>query len=119
MIPTDEERKDARHKDQLPSAIIVDLDGTLADMRGIRGPFDWDKVGMDRPHTDIIELVQMYKSNHFQIIVCSGRDAVCKAATLEWLVDFEVPFDRFFMRPEGSNDMVHAAWRMAQDCAYC
>lgn len=84
--------------------IIVDLDGTLSDMRGIRGPFEWDKVGRDRPHYDIIELVQMYKSQDYKIIVCSGRDAVCKADTLEWLVDFEVPFDRFFMRPEGNTD---------------
>ena len=104
MNPTDEEREHARYKDQLPPAIIVDLDGTLSDMRGIRGPFEWDKVGRDRPHADIIELVQMYNSNNFKIIVCSGRDAVCKADTLEWLVDFEVPFDKFFMRPEGSTE---------------
>ena len=104
MNPTDKEREHARYKDQLPPAIIVDLDGTLSDMRGIRGPFEWDKVGRDRPHADIIELVQMYNSNNFKIIVCSGRDAVCKADTLEWLVDFEVPFDKLFMRPEGSTE---------------
>ena len=39
-------------------AIMVDVDGTLADMKGIRGPFEWDKVGLDRPYTDIIKLVQ-------------------------------------------------------------
>ena len=39
-------------------AIIVDVDGTLADMRGVRGPFEWDKVQLDRPHQDVIELVQ-------------------------------------------------------------
>ena len=39
-------------------AIIVDVDGTLADMRGVRGPFEWDKVHLDRPHQDIINLVK-------------------------------------------------------------
>ena len=33
-------------------AIIVDVDGTLADMKGIRGPFEWDKVHLDKPHQD-------------------------------------------------------------------
>ena len=31
-------------------AIIVDVDGTLADMRGVRSPFEWDKVLQDKPH---------------------------------------------------------------------
>ena len=39
-------------------AIIVDVDGTLADMRGVRGPFEWDKVHLDKPHQDIIDLVR-------------------------------------------------------------
>ena len=39
-------------------AIIVDVDGTLADMRGIRGPFEWDKVSQDKPHQDVIDLVK-------------------------------------------------------------
>ena len=30
-------------------AIIVDVDGTLADMRGVRSPFEWDKVLQDKP----------------------------------------------------------------------
>jgi hypothetical protein len=36
-------------------AIIVDVDGTLADMRGVRSPFEWDKVLQDKPHLDVID----------------------------------------------------------------
>lgn len=83
-------------------AIIVDIDGTLADMRGVRGPFDWDKVHLDRPHEDVIELVRDLKStSKYKIIIITGRDGVCEEATLEWLVGHMIPFDVFCMRKAG------------------
>ena len=39
-------------------AIIVDVDGTLALMKGIRGPFDHDKVHLDKPNKPVIDLVK-------------------------------------------------------------
>ena len=99
-------------------AIIVDVDGTLADMRGVRGPFEWDKVHLDRPHQDVIEMVQDFASlevytgeydddgdemmdTKYKIIITTGRDGVCEEATKQWLKDHEVPYDEFFIRPEG------------------
>lgn len=82
-------------------AIVVDIDGTLADMRGVRGPFEWDKVGDDKPHEDIIELVQMYNQKGYFVIVVSGRDACCKKATKIWLQTHNVPFHNLYMRPLG------------------
>ena len=83
-------------------AIIVDIDGTLADMRGVRGPFEWDKVSQDKPHQDIIDLVRDLRSlKKYKIIITTGRDGVCKEATLEWLVNHRVPFDAFFIRKAG------------------
>ena len=38
-------------------AIIVDIDGTLALMKGIRNPFDHDKVHLDLPNQPVIDLV--------------------------------------------------------------
>ncbi len=83
-------------------AIIVDVDGTLADMKGVRGPFDWDKVDQDRPHNDIITLVQELKSLGKKIIIVTGRDGICKQKTINWLNKYNVPIDKFFIRPEGS-----------------
>ena len=83
------------------TAVMVDVDGTLADMRGVRGPFEWDKVGLDKPHEDIIELIGELYENH-QIIIMTGRDGVCEADTKEWLHKYNVPYDDFHIRPEGS-----------------
>ena len=100
-------------------AIIVDVDGTLADMRGVRGPFEWDKVHLDKPHQDVIEMVQDFASlevytgeydddgdemidTKYKIIITTGRDGVCEEATKQWLRDHKVPYDEFFIRPEGS-----------------
>ena len=83
-------------------AIIVDIDGTLADMRGIRGPFEWVKVLLDNPHQDSIEMIQDFKSlNKYKIIITTGRDGCCMQDTVVWLDKYKVPFDDFYMRPEG------------------
>ncbi len=83
-------------------AIIVDVDGTLADMKGVRGPFDWDKVSLDKPHLDVIEMIQDFASlNKYKIIITTGRDGSCMQDTVKWLVEYKVPFNDFFMRPEG------------------
>jgi len=109
-------------------AIIVDVDGTLADMKGIRGPFEWDKVHLDRPHQDVINLVidlasvehETYEdinpidecpngcqpdptgwNGKYKIIITTGRDGVCEEATRLWLAKHRVPFDDFYIRKAG------------------
>ena len=83
-------------------AIIVDVDGTLADMRGIRKPFEWDKVSEDKPYLDIIEMIQDFASlNKYKIIITTGRDGSCMQDTVKWLDKHKVPFNEFYMRGEG------------------
>ncbi len=85
-------------------AILVDIDGTLAQMDG-RGPFDWKRVGEDKPVQTIIDLV----NNEFVkvgnevvvVIVMSGRDGSCRKETMEWLDEHGVGFDMLLMRPAG------------------
>ena len=85
-----------------PKAIIVDIDGTLADMRGVRGPFEWDKVSQDKPHQDIIDLVRDLRSlKKYKIIITTGRDGVCEEATKEWVLEHGVNYDEFFIRKAG------------------
>ena len=103
-------------------AIIVDVDGTLADMKGIRGPFEWDKVHLDKPHQDIIDMVRDFRSiigeeiweegeygellgtiPKYKIIITTGRDGVCEEATRKWLKDNGVPYDDFYIRKAGDN----------------
>jgi hypothetical protein len=83
-------------------AIIVDVDGTLADMRGVRGPFEWDKVHLDKPHQDVIDLVKdLYNLKKYNIIITTGRDGVCEEATRQWLLNHGVPFHDFYIRKAG------------------
>ena len=58
-------------------AIIVDIDGTLALMGGIRTPHEYDKVHLDKPNKPIIDLVHlMYNANKHKdltIFIFTGR----------------------------------------------
>lgn len=84
----------------LKKAVLVDVDGTLANMAGQRGPFEWDKVFKDKPHQDIIDLVNdLYENYH--IIILTGRDGVCEEATREWLDEHEVCYHELFIRKAG------------------
>jgi uncharacterized HAD superfamily protein len=83
-------------------AVMVDVDGTLADMRGVRGPFEWDKVHLDKPHQDVIQLVRDLSLIGRQIIIMTGRDGVAEDATKQWLASHGVPYDNFFIRPQGN-----------------
>jgi len=82
-----------------PKAIIVDIDGTLAHMKG-RSPYDWDRVGEDECDTIIKEIVNAY-DNYGVVIVMSGRDASCRAITEKWLNDNNIVWDTLLMRDEG------------------
>lgn len=89
--------------ESLPSAVIVDVDGTLA-LMGDRSPFDWDRVKEDTPNQAVIDLVQTLHSKGMKIVICTGRDGVCVAHTKCWLLDHNVPFDDFYMREEGNDE---------------
>lgn len=81
-------------------AYLFDIDGTLAEMHD-RGPFEWDKVGNDKPRWQVIETAKAHSLAGYSIIVMSGRDSVCRKQTIEWLLRFGVPCFELHMRPEG------------------
>lgn len=95
----------------MDSAVLVDIDGTIADMgKGQfkrRNPYDWHRVNEDTPIVPIIELVQIFRKAHFQIIFVSGRSAICQQMTETWLmhhaasIGFGPTGDRLFMRAVG------------------
>jgi len=87
-------------------AIIVDLDGTLADIRvrlkhlqGARK--DWKSfnktIETDELHEWCREILLRFCYDH-KIIVVSGRTDELKTQTEQWLNKFKVPFDFLFMR---------------------
>lgn len=85
----------------LPKAIIVDVDGTLAIMNN-RSPFDWNKVGEDLCNETIKNIVNNYNGD--KVIIMSGRDSVCRDLTIQWLKVNNIKFDEIFMREQGNTE---------------
>ena len=91
--------------------VIFDLDGTLAliDKRRAlatkdNGKFDWDvffnpdNINLDLPNQPVINIAKLLSFN-FNIWVLSGRSGKTLNATVKWLDDNDVPFDKILMRP--------------------
>lgn len=85
------------------NAFVFDIDGTVADMTGVRGPFDWMKVGKDNPHQDVIDVLETLRLAGNKLIAVSGRDEVCRDVTYGWLIRHGIEFEGLYMRPAGSQ----------------
>lgn len=89
-----------------PDVIIVDIDGTVADMgKGEswgRNPFDWNKVLNDRPKTNVIEMVKLLSKKN-EIIFLSGRDGACFLDTVAWLERHFGETPELLMRSKGDS----------------
>jgi predicted kinase len=84
----------------LSDVIIVDVDGTVAQMNG-RGPFDWARVGEDAPRHRVIDVVKQMK---LPVVFVSGRDEVCREQTTRWLDEnCSVEAATLLMRFAGDN----------------
>lgn len=97
------ERKRYIPNEDLPVAVICDIDGTIADMKGIRSPFEWDKVGLDKPISVVCDMLYGYDALGYQIIIVSGRDGICEQDTRKWLDKNIIPSYELFMRKEGDS----------------
>jgi uncharacterized HAD superfamily protein len=94
---------------QKPKAIIFDIDGTLAHMKGRierRGknaaPYaDWDA------HDDLVDEHVAFMvhtlANEFKIIICSGRKDSSREVTETWLKKNGIAHDEVFMRKADDN----------------
>jgi predicted kinase len=88
----------------LPTAILCDIDGTLAhiaDKPGKRIPYDWGRVGEDTLDKAVWSILD--RMGHCVIILLSGRDGVCQRQTKEWLIENDVPYDKLLMRAENDT----------------
>lgn len=86
----------------LPTAIIVDMDGTLAHFNG-RGPYEFEKCSTDTLDDNVAEAVRAAHAQGKTVIVLSGRDDSCYDDTVQWLKDHKVPFDHIWMRATGDK----------------
>jgi predicted kinase len=86
-----------------PTAVLVDIDGTVAIMDG-RSPYDMARVADDTPHHAVIEAVRAMHAAGHGIIFCSGRTDDGREATAAWLEQHVgVPYLALHMRAFGDQ----------------
>ncbi|MGW1289742.1 phosphatase domain-containing protein [Streptomyces sp. NPDC002586] len=87
----------------LPSAVMCDIDGTLALMDG-RGPYDFARCGEDRLNAPVRHTLLAFRAAHGdRIVLLSGRSEDFRAQTEAWLARHAVPYDELRMRPSGDT----------------
>lgn len=101
------------YQSDLSTAIIVDIDGTLA-QRGERGVFDFDlAVEVDEPIEATKVILQKF-ANDVSIILLTGREEQFREATKQWLTKWEIPFHDLIMRQtadrRGGADVKEELW---------
>ena len=89
-------------RQDLPRAILVDIDGTLAHKHD-RNAYDYRHVDKDECDMIIAELVNQLYRLHYTIIIVSGREDSCQDLTISWLKKHMVDYHHLYMRK--SKDM--------------
>lgn len=96
----------------LPSAVLVDIDGTLALNTGTRGPYDFSRCGEDTLNAAVKRGIESFKRAHAdRIILLSGRGEEYREQTEAWLDKHLIRYDELHMRPAGDarrDDIVKA-----------
>jgi predicted kinase len=89
-------------RQDLPRAILVDIDGTLAHKHD-RNAYDYKHVDKDECDMIIAELVNQLYRLHYTIIIVSGREDSCQDLTISWLKKHMIDYHHLYMRK--SKDM--------------
>lgn len=98
--------------DERPGAVVLDLDGVLADTRHrtshLRSrPKNWDaffaEATRDPVHPEGLALAREAVEHGSVVVYLSGRPERTRADTLAWLRDADVPEGDVVLRPEGDR----------------
>ena len=97
----------------LPPAVIIDVDGTLADVSGIRHYVadpktrNFDKfhaaASYVHPHHDVVAVARALHARGFAIIVVTARKSRWRYATSVWLKKWLVDYDLLLMRQDSDG----------------
>ncbi len=96
---------------KLKPVVLIDVDGTLADVRHrlhhIRGgKKNWkaffEASDRDTPIASTVDRVRSLAQDH-EIIIITGRPESYRARTLAWLKRHDIPFSDVFMRRDGDH----------------
>lgn len=93
-------------------AVIVDVDGTLCDVSGLR---DWvtgkrkdyhmfHTLSLEAPcHAWVVQQVQSLWDTGWDILIVTARSDRYMIGTVEWLERMKVPYHRLYMREAKDN----------------
>lgn len=90
------------------NAIIVDIDGTIADNLHRQNilnsnPKDWDtffqESHLDEPILPVVEIVQILEKV-YSILIVTGRSEKYRGMTKSWLKKHKISYDKLYMRPD-------------------
>jgi hypothetical protein len=97
---------------KLPRYAIVDIDGTIADVRHrlhhIKGPGrkNWkrffEEMDRDQPIASMVDYVRELAADH-TILIVTGRPETYRPQTERWLRDHDVPYEKLYMRRNGDH----------------
>lgn len=86
---------------------IFDIDGTLADHKDNRSPFDETKVSGDKVIEPVAAVVRSLVAYHYPVIFLSGRTEGCRVETTKWIRDHvfngEMRYILLYMRKSGDS----------------
>lgn len=89
----------------LPLALIVDIDNTLALHPDDRSPYDHTKIPDDIPNISLIDmLISLRESGDYKLFLVTGRSEAALDPTRQWLQKYGFNFDGLYMRPLDEPD---------------
>jgi hypothetical protein len=87
---------------KLPPAVICDLDGTLALIRG-RSPYDASRCERDELNHVVAGILSSLVEPRPAVLLVSGREVRYREQTERWLAKHEIAYDELHMRTTGDN----------------
>jgi predicted kinase len=93
------------YKDQdasIPTAIVCDLDGTLAIIHH-RNPYDASTCEQDGLNTPVADVVKSFAAQGDKIIFVSGRENKYRPQTERWLAAHNIQYHDLIMRASGDH----------------
>jgi adenylylsulfate kinase-like enzyme len=87
----------------LPTAVLCDIDGTLADHDGLRGPYDLERCEVDRLIPSTADALVAFAARGDRVVLVSGRGEDVRAHTERWLAAHGVTYDELWMRKAGDT----------------
>lgn len=92
-----------------PDAVVFDMDGTLADVSGLRhlvqGPNrnfeEFHQRSVDAPpNSEVVDMARNAKAAGKKIVIVTARKAKFRPHTAMWLAQNDVPSDAMYMRAD-------------------